>query len=108
MSESGRQRPPRATRRFDSAKLAAATRNAEADEPEDAPARAPSSPGAAEGIAMPRAMTVEDPITTQLLAEVARNSHTVDFDEAVIEEAIDKLGDGERPHPHTRRRPRTG
>ena len=105
MSESGRQRPPRATRRFDSAKLAEATRKPDADEP---PARPPSSPGSAEGIAMPRAMTVEDPITTQLLAEVTRTSHTVDFDEAVIEEAIDKLGDGERPHPHTRRRPRTG
>jgi hypothetical protein len=58
-------------------------------------------------IAMPRAMTVEDPITTQLLAEVARTHDTLDFDERVIEDAVDKLGDGEKVHPHTRRRNRS-
>ena len=115
MSEESR-RPQRTTRRFDSAKLAAATRKAAApppdeearteDAPSDDPPAAPTAEDAAALLVRSRAMTVENPITTQLLAEVARSSQTVDFDEDVIDQAVDKLGDGERPHPHTRRRAR--
>ena len=116
MSEESR-RPQRTTRRFDSAKLAEATRRAAAPPPpdenaladdsltDDAPP-APTAEDAAALLVRSRAMTVENPITTQLLAEVARSSQTVDFDEDVIDQAVDKLGDGERPHPHTRRRAR--
>lgn len=81
-----------------------------------APVAGPAGPSGdhAAPIVVPRAMTVEDPITTQLLAEVARTSHTVDFDDAVIDDAIEHLGSDETarpgddtpPHPHVRRRPR--
>ena len=81
--------------------------------PSGGPSVGPSGDHAAP-IVVPRAMTVEDPITTQLLAEVARTSHTVDFDDAVIDDAIENLGttgpevpgDDTPPHPHVRRRPR--
>lgn len=111
MSEESR-RPQRTTRRFDSAKLAEATRKAAAPPPDedaltdDEPSPVAPDEDPAALLVRSRAMTVENPITTQLLAEVARSSHTIDFDEDVIEQAVDKLGDGERPHPHTKRRAR--
>ena len=61
------------------------------------------------GLSLPRAMTVEDPMTTQLLAEVARRGETVDLDDASIDEAIDALAKptariATTEHPHTLRR----
>jgi hypothetical protein len=58
-------------------------------------------------IAVPRAITVEDPITTQVLAEVAReHPDGVLLDDAGIDDAVDKLGADVTNHPHTRRRRR--
>ncbi len=69
----------------------------------------PAQPKPPDAVAMPRTMTVEDPMTTQLLAEVARRSETLDFDDAVIDRAVESL---DKPaaktataeHPHTLRR----
>jgi hypothetical protein len=101
----------KSTQRFDPEKLAVLTKQASGELPIVAPDAAvveaiPPDTAAPPPIAMPRAMTVEDPITTQLLAEVARTHDTLDFDEHVIEDAVEKLGDGEKAHPHTRRRTR--
>ncbi|MGE5181946.1 MAG: hypothetical protein ACM31C_07780 [Acidobacteriota bacterium] len=43
-------------------------------------------------------------MTTAMLAEVARRAQTTDFDEKLIEQVVDALGEGETTHPHTRRR----
>ena len=107
MSDGGHTRKrEKATQRFDSEKLAALTKHAEKEG--KTPPPTPVPPAAPDGhppLAMPRAMTVEDPITTQLLAEIARgNEEEVELDDEGIDDAVDKLGDGERPHPHTRRR----
>jgi hypothetical protein len=100
---SGSRNKAKATQRFDSEKLAKLTRKV-ADDAAAPPPPAEPAPAPAPPIAMPRAMTVEDPITTQLLAEIARTSETVELDEDMIDDVVDKLGDAEKPHPHTRRR----
>jgi hypothetical protein len=61
-----------------------------------------------------RADTISDPLTMALLAEVARNSQTVEFDPAQIAQAMrgpqpaDDTTPGappaEPPHPHVKRR----
>jgi hypothetical protein len=57
-----------------------------------------------------RTTTVSDPMTMALLAEVARNSRTVDFDDERIEEARalagehDEITKPEVVHPHIKRR----
>ena len=105
---------PRRTREFDSARLAALTKEnlpdsevqqiaapaqeAAEDAAEDAPEPEPISLG--------RATTLDDPMTTGLLAEVARRSQTTDFDEELIKEVLTKIDSGETSHPHTRRRSR--
>jgi len=95
----------KATQRFDSEKLAALTKRAEKEGKTPPPAPEPAPTEATPPLAVTRAMTVEDPITTQLLAEIARgNEEEVELDDEGIDDAVDKLGDGERPHPHTRRR----
>lgn len=107
MSDGGHTRKrEKATQRFDSEKLAALTKHAKQEGKTPPPAPAPADPDeATPGLSVPRAMTVEDPITTQLLAEIARtNEEEVELDDDVIDDAVEKLGDGERPHPHTRRR----
>ncbi len=43
-------------------------------------------------------------MTTAMLAEVARRAQTTDFDEKLIEQVVDTLGEGDTTHPHTRRR----
>jgi acyl-CoA reductase-like NAD-dependent aldehyde dehydrogenase len=58
----------------------------------------------ADAPAAPRTLTVEDPLTTQLLAEVARRTRTIDIDDEADEAT--NLAAAETPHPHTRRRPR--
>lgn len=50
--------------------------------------------------AMGRSDTISDPLTMALLAEVARNSQTTEFDPEKIAEA-EKL---DVPHPHVKRR----
>jgi len=90
----------RTTREFDTGQLAALTKQ---PLPDNAPT--PSVPqDDAPGIAVGRAMTVDDPLTTGLLAEVARRSRTTDFDEDLIKEVLEKIDSGETNHPHTRRR----
>jgi hypothetical protein len=111
----------RSTREFDSARLAALTRKpmgtgAVAVEPKPEPE--PQSDAKPEDtdrevqqidappeIALARAATLDDPMTTGLLAEVARRSQTADFDEELIKEVLNKI-DSNKPHPHVRRRSR--
>jgi hypothetical protein len=108
MSGGDNKRAQKVTKRLDAAKLANLTRKTAATTPPPARAAAATTPPPEPPPAMPRTMTVEDPMTTQLLAEVARRSETLDFDDAVIDEAlapIDKDAAAAR-HPHLTRRKR--
>jgi hypothetical protein len=101
-------RAERKTRRFDSAKLAELARGTQKIEPIAVTKQpAPVVPLAEDRPpTRPRTETIEDPMTTAMLAEVARRAQTVDFDEKLIEDVVNNLGTGDTPHPHTRRRQR--
>ena len=101
----------RKTREFDSARLAALTKEklSDADVQQIAAPEEETKPGsgpitAPEEISLGRARTLDDPMTTGLLAEVARRSQTTEFDDDLIKEVISKIDSGETNHPHTRRR----
>ena len=51
-----------------------------------------------------RTKTLDDPMTTGLLAEVARRSRTVDFDREVIEIMLESIDQGETVHPHVKKK----
>ena len=100
----------RRTREFDSARLAALTQ-AQAEEAAGAVAakvhrEAQQIAAAEEEISLGRTATLDDPMTTGLLAEVARRSQTADFDEELVKEVLNKVDAGASNHPHTRRRSR--
>jgi hypothetical protein len=96
---------PRATREFDSARLAALTKQPIEDNATPAHVEeVTSSPIDASSITLARATTLDDPMTTGLLAEVARRSQTTEFDEDAISEVLSTIDAGETTHPHTRRR----
>ena len=59
---------------------------------------------APDAISLGRTKTLHDPMTTGLLAEVARRSQTAEFDEDQIKEILEKANVGDAGHPHTRRR----
>ena len=100
------KRQGRNTRKFDSAKLAALTKK------ETTPT--PKLPEATPSVS--RSVTIEDPMTMQLLAEVVKRSRTTDFDQSKIDELVANLDEDEEPavvqdapptrHPHTRNRSR--
>jgi hypothetical protein len=94
----------RKTREFDSARLAALTKEKLSDAEAQRIAAPEDIAAAAEEISLGRARTLDDPMTTGLLAEVARRSQTTDFDDDLIKEVISKIDSGETTHPHTRRR----
>jgi len=95
MADGGRQRPARATRRFDSSKLVERMRSARDDH----------KPNPADELALPRTRTVEDPLTTGVLAEATRQpAEQLEFGEEVIEDVVDNLGEQPASHPNTRRR----
>ena len=106
----------RSTREFDSARLAALTKHPQPDPPptpttsetrtERAPQREVQQIDAAAVVSVGRATTLDDPLTTGLLAEVARRSQTTDFDEELIKEVLNKIDTSAASHPHTRRRSR--
>jgi hypothetical protein len=53
----------------------------------------------------PRTQTLQDPMTMALLAEVARNSRTQDFDPAAMPSAaVPDEDEAETVHPHVKRR----
>ncbi|HEY5946558.1 MAG TPA: hypothetical protein VIV40_13745 [Kofleriaceae bacterium] len=94
----------RTTREFDSARLAALTKAKVSEvEVQQIAAAAEGADGGGE-ISLGRTATLDDPMTTGLLAEVARRSQTAEFDEELIKEVLTKIGSGETNHPHTRRR----
>jgi len=93
-------RKSRTTREFDSARLAALTKEQLA-EVQPQPNATPEEPPI-----IGRAATIDDPMTTGLLAEVARRSQTADFDEELVKEVLSKVDSGETNHPHTRKRSR--
>jgi hypothetical protein len=86
----GGNRNDRNTRTFEPAELERLAR--ESVDSDEEPRRAPS-----EG----RATTVQDPLTMALLAEVARNARTQDFDPADMQELEDEP---ELAHPNLKRR----
>jgi hypothetical protein len=98
----------RKTREFDSARLAALTKEKLSDAEAQQIAVPIETLVAAEeteaSISVGRARTLDDPMTTGLLAEVARRSQTTEFDDDLIKEVISKIDSGETTHPHTRRR----
>lgn len=101
----------RTTQEFDATELAKLTRKPLTDKEAagtpspDRPARGTPPPhDDAPGISLGRTTTLDDPMTTGLLAEVARRSQTADFDEELIKEVLTKLDRGDTNHPHTRRR----
>lgn len=79
------------TKRFTREELAELANKARGETPE------PESPPAVPGVPTPmsRSQTLHDPMTTQLLAEVARR---------VMEEAEAEAEAKDTAHPHTRRR----
>lgn len=96
---------PRTTREFDSARLAALTKQPLSDKPSSNkvdPAEVAHDD--VPPITFARAATIDDPLTTGLLAEVARRSQTAEFDEDLIAEVLEKIDSGDTNHPHTRRR----
>jgi hypothetical protein len=97
---------PRKTREFDSARLAALTKEklSDAEAQQIAAPLTTADPITADQISVGRAMTLDDPMTTGLLAEVARRSQTTEFDDDVIKDVLSKIDRGETNHPHTRRR----
>lgn len=82
------------TKRFTREQLAKLADKARGDAPEPPPA--PPAPDAL--TPMSRSQTLHDPLTTQVLAEIARRVQT-EIDEATVDE-----GQDETAHPHTRRR----
>jgi hypothetical protein len=62
-------------------------------------------------VTLGRTKTLDDPLTTGLLAEVARSAQTKEFDPETIQELLDAVDedaavivDKPRTHPNTRRR----
>ena len=101
-------RAPRATRKFNTATLAA-LQKATTGETEAVQPRRMRSVTSHPEPALParsRTATIEDPMTTQLLAEVARRAQTIEIDEDAIDSVVGELGAAETGHPHTRRRTR--
>ncbi|HEY5927819.1 MAG TPA: hypothetical protein VIV11_39305 [Kofleriaceae bacterium] len=97
----------RTTREFDSARLAALTKQPEREVQQiAAPTPEETEPAADAELSIGRTTTLDDPMTTGLLAEVARRSQTADFDEELIKEVLNKIDAGDTTHPHTRRRSR--
>jgi hypothetical protein len=86
----GGNRNDRNTRTFEPAELERLAR--ESVDSDEEPRRMPS-----EG----RATTVQDPLTMALLAEVARNARTQDFDPAEMQKLEDEP---ELAHPNLKRR----
>ena len=71
---------------------------------ESAASREPSEPASAPSLA--RTATLDDPLTTSLLAEVARRSRTIEVSPEQIDEALDAAG-AEVPAPADDPRQRT-
>jgi hypothetical protein len=60
-------------------------------------------------LTLARTRTVDDPMTTRLLAEVARRQQTTDFDDDAIDELLETSAEqtaNDTSHPHTLRRSR--
>lgn len=111
MSTGDDKKHSRATRRFDSEKLAALTKEAGGTWTTPVPA---TEAEAAALLAASRTSTVHDPMTMALLAEAARSSQTLEVDPASIEAAIldaeaaaaaeKTLLPREQTHPNLKRR----
>jgi cell pole-organizing protein PopZ len=84
------------TKRFTREELAELANKARGDDAEVEPAATSPAPGTP--TPMSRSQTLHDPLTTQLLAEVARRV------QAEIDERAAEDDQGETAHPHTRRR----
>lgn len=65
-----------------------------------------SVPDNAQQMRMPRTKTLDDPMTTGLLAEVARRSQTTEFDAEVIETLLDQIDDADNQSDEQKSHPR--
>lgn len=86
----------RQTARFDSRKLAELTKTHIPAETGNDDHGVPGTPKP-HPLAMPRTTTLDDPLTTCLLAEVARRSRTIELSPAQIDEAMNH--DPDEPDP---------
>ena len=84
-----RDKHARQTARFDSRKLAELTKTHIPAEAGSDDHGVPGTPKR-EPLAMPRTTTLDDPLTTSLLAEVARRSRTIEISPAQIDEAMNR------------------
>ena len=93
----GDNKKPRDTLELDPVELAALTKQP-----------VPGAVAQAElAVSLGRTNTLVDPLTTSLLAEVARRSQTQEFDDEGIEEMLEDVGKPaafDASHPHTKRR----
>lgn len=89
------KRHSRSTARFDSEQLAKLSREVKGEEAE----RAPDATAASAELlpATSRAATLHDPMTMALLAEVARNSKTVDFTPEQVAKLIEEAEQADPP-----------
>jgi hypothetical protein len=85
----GDQRRSRRTARYDSRELARLSKKHTATEAEWDERVASGTPKASDSPLVSRTETVDDPLTTSLLAEVARRSKTIDVSPEQIDEATD-------------------
>jgi hypothetical protein len=82
----------RITKEFDPKRLAELTKAVAAEEDHATPI-----------LTVGRTKTLDDPMTTALLASVAQRSKTADFDREVIDVLLDSIDEAAH-HPHVRRR----
>jgi len=94
----GDDNKPRQTRELDPWALAALTLTTEPT------TESKAVEDATPPVTLGRTKTLDDPMTTGLLAEVARRSQTVDFDKEVIEILLDSIDQQDTSQPHLKRR----
>ena len=98
----------RITKEFDPRRLAEltkATGNASPEANADDAALARDEDHATPVLSVGRTKTLDDPMTTALLVEIAQRSKTADFDRDVIEVLLDAIDNGvDTSQPNVRRR----
>jgi len=83
----GDQRSPKQAAHYLRRVLVQTSKPRDAAEPDAA--TAPAANESAEALVLPRTTTLDDPLTTSLLAEVARRSRTIDVSPDQIADAMD-------------------
>ena len=91
----------RRTGELDPKQLAALTQSSSEDR-----SATPAVTDNAQQVRLPRTNTLHDPMTTGLLAEVARRSQTVEFEPEVIETLLEQIDDADSQSDEQKSHPR--